>query len=646
MKRPHEDNDLHAAMVEALYGTPITIVYGMAMICGLVLCAYVLKPDLVILGLLVALVGLTAFRTYSNSLYIHHGRGVIDRSVQTKYEIMACAGAWGTALSVGCFGWYTVVTYPFESASILGVAQTMGYLAGISTRNSSRPYITQVQVVLASLPFMGGLIWTGDWAYICISIAVGTTLLSTISSVKSICEVFTSRFKTMRQLEKLASTDVLTGLSNRYFLTTEIEKRRHAGANFALISVDLDNFKHVNDMFGHEIGDLLLADAAARIASHFGGEDIVARIGGDEFLILMSKTDLAEVQNIATRVINDLSVPFVIRSIRLSTGASAGIAVQVNGTNESIFKNVDLALYSAKDSGKNQIVIYSPEIGRKYDERIKLERDLRRAIECGDISLAYQPVVDPKTRRTILVEALMRWNHPERGAIPPSVFIPLAESAGLITLLGSWAIQTACQLATIWPNDIGVSVNLSSKQFRRDHDLVAVVAACLKSTGLSAERLTLEITESVLIDDQDFVVETLTRLRALGVKTALDDFGTGFSSLSYLAELPIDKIKIDRTFVSSIVNSPKCVSLMRGITSIARDLELQVIVEGIETIDQLDALSEFSIDGIQGYIFARPVDAVTLLPYVAYKINPGEQFTQVNQIAENRKAGGGKAAKI
>lgn len=343
---------------------------------------------------------------------------------------------------------------------------------------------------------------------------------------------------------------------------------------------------------------------------------------------------------LATDVVNDLTLPFLVRNVRLRAGASIGIATGAGLAPEMALKHADLALYQAKESGKNQVCVYSAELGAKYDERILLEQDLRRAIENGELSLAYQPIMNPRTRRVTLVEALMRWKHPERGFISPGVFIPIAEASGLITLMGTWAMQTACHAAASWPVDVGVSVNLSAKQFRRDLDLVSIARSCLQSSGIAPNRLTLEITESILIDDSGLVIETLERLRAIGVRTALDDFGTGYSSLSYLEILPLDKVKIDRSFATSIDTSQRSGSMMRGITGIARDLDLEVIVEGIETEEQLAALGAYGIDGVQGYVFARPMDVISLLPLLVLKMKPNGMLANINQARRKRTSAG------
>lgn len=635
-----DDDAIYASMVEALFGTPSAIILGMMIINGIVLSAFVLSGDVFILGLACALLVINGFRWYSHRLYDRHARGKSDRAVQRKFEWMALIGAWSTATTVGVFGAYTVIAHPFQAASILGVAQTMGYLGGVSGRNTSRPYITQIQMALVSVTFITGLILSGEMAYVLIGIAVAFTLLATVSSVRTIYEVYASRVQTMRKLELMATRDALTGLANRYALMEQMQGWHLAGERFLLISIDLDNFKHVNDMFGHSMGDDLLREAAHRIQRHFTDTDVVARVGGDEFLILTPRTDAVMAMALATDVVNDLTLPFVVRNVRLRAGASIGIALGEGVAPEIALKHVDLALYQAKELGKNQICVYTPEMGAKYDERIQLEQDLRRAIENGELSLAYQPIVNPKTRRVTLVEALMRWKHPERGFISPAVFIPIAEASGLITLMGTWAMQTACHQAASWPGDVGVSVNLSAKQFRHDLDLVAIVRSCLMTSGIAPHRLTLEITESILIDDSGLVIETLERLRAIGVRTALDDFGTGYSSLSYLAKLPLDKIKIDRSFTTSIDTSKRSASLMRGITGIARDLDLEVIVEGIETEEQLDALRTFGIDGVQGYVFAKPMDAVSLLPYLVHKLKTNGVLTSINQARRKQRSVG------
>jgi predicted signal transduction protein with EAL and GGDEF domain len=334
---------------------------------------------------------------------------------------------------------------------------------------------------------------------------------------------------------------------------------------------------------------------------------VTARIGGDEFLVLSEVVDEGVMLAKAKAIIEAIGEPFIIRNVALRAGVSIGVVVGEGQSADALLKEADLALYAAKDGGRNRACLFTPDLKSSYDDRISLESDLRRAIERGDITLAYQPIVDPDTRRATMAEALMRWTHEARGPVPPSVFVQVAETTGLITALGAWVIETACEEAARWPNDIGVSVNLSARQFRKDHDLAAVVRAALARSRLAAERLTLEITESAIIEDGDHVRETLRKIRELGVKIALDDFGTGYSSLSYLAELPLDKLKIDRAFTTRIASSERSFNLLRGVSALARDLGLDLIIEGVETSGQLAMLRGLGVDGVQGYVFARPM---------------------------------------
>ncbi|MGL5447226.1 MAG: putative bifunctional diguanylate cyclase/phosphodiesterase [Rhabdaerophilum sp.] len=629
---PESDDAVYMQLIQSLYGTPATVIVGTMIITTVIFSAYFLSKDPIFLfiGSISALVSF--FRTISHIIYYRYGRNSTDRGTQQKYETLALLGAWLMAATVGCFGAYSVIAHTFQAASVLGVAQTMGYLAGVVGRNVSRPYITQAQMSLVSMPFIGGLLWTGEAAYIVIGVAVAFTLLATITSVHSIYSVFISRIQTMRKLEIQATTDALTGLANRPLILQKMQELHANAESFAVISVNIDNFKYINDVFGYEIGDQFLIETAKRIQVLCSGQNILARTGGNEFTLLVPGENPEHSLQIAHDVLAAISLPLVVRNLRLRATASAGISNEASMSPDEALKCSDLALFEAKSSGRNKVCVYLPKMREKFEERLSLEHDLRYAIENGEIQLAYQPIVDLKTRQTMMVEALMRWSHPSKGSISPAVFIPVAEATGQILLLGSWAMQMACHAATNWPAHIGICVNLSVKQFRADHDLVAIVQSCLESSGLAPERLTLEITESFLIEQPQLVIETLERLRKIGVRIALDDFGSGYSSLNYIAQLPLDKIKIDRTFTAFITTSQKSVSLMRGIVAIARDLSLEVIVEGVETEEQLEEIQSYGVDGIQGYVFARPMDVVSLIPYLLQRIKASNLWLPTIQL--------------
>jgi diguanylate cyclase (GGDEF)-like protein len=629
-----DNNIIYCQLVRSLYETPGTVIFGTIIIVSVVFSTFLLSHDNTFLFLSALLVTILIFRALCHIFYYKNDRMSTLILTQRKYEILALIGAWSMALTVGCFGAYAVVFHTFMAASVLGIAQTMGYLAGIVGRNVARPFITQVQMSLVSVPFIGGLIWTGQAAYIVIGAAVAFTLLATLTSVQSIYSVFLSRIQTMRKLEIQANTDALTELANRPLILQKMHELHQNNISFAVISINIDKFKYINDVFGYEVGDQFLIETGKRIQNICTDKHVVARTGGNEFTVLVTDEDTDYTLQLALDLLSAVSLPLLVGNLRLRATASAGISKEPSMTPDQALKCSDLALYEAKTSGRNQACVYAPEMRAKFEERLSLEHDLRSAIENGEIQLAYQPIVDMNSRRTMMVEALMRWDHPEKGPIPPSSFIPVAEATGQILVLGSWAIQTACHTAANWPPHIGLCVNLSVKQFRADHDLVAIIQSCLESSGLAPERLTLEITESFLIEQPSLVVDILTRLRAIGVKIALDDFGSGYSSLNYIARLPLDKIKIDRALTAFITTSQKSVSLMRGIVAIARDLSLEVIVEGVETEDQLLELEAYGIDGIQGYVFARPMGAVSLIPYLLQKIKASDLWIPSMQLGK------------
>lgn len=609
------DPELRSVMVRALYGTPLAIPIGMT-IATIVIAACAAITGDAAFALLSAVMGCVgAFRLGTQILY---------RRKQTSFstavfERLAYAGAWATALTMSCFGAYAVTAHADDRIVTLAVAQTIGYIAGIAGRNSSRPFITNVQVTFAALPFAGALIASQIPAFVVIAGALLMTVVLTISSSEVIHRVFLSNFRTTRDLKTIATTDSITSLLNRRGFIEEVEERLSSGRRTYLLSVDVDDFKTVNDTLGHDVGDTLLSLVAARISSVLESSEKAARIGGDEFMIVSDRTS-KDVAELAALVVSLFADPISVGKATLSVSVSIGLT---NATGESIersLKHCDLALYKAKAEGKNRWLSYVPELSEAYDRRIELEQDLAKAIVEGQFELHFQPIYSPRGRTILLCEALMRWRHPTRGSVSPSEFIPLAEQNGLIKSLGSFAIEQALKAAISWPQPVGVSVNVSAKQFHRDHDLVGVIEDALRRTGVAPHRVTIEVTETTLAEDKDFVIATLHRIRALGVKVALDDFGTGYSSLSYFAELPIDMLKIDRAFVGSIATSTKARALMRAITGLAGDLNVPMIVEGVETPEQFEAVTRFAPYGVQGFLFARPMPKEDIDPIIDRRV--------------------------
>ncbi len=414
------------------------------------------------------------------------------------------------------------------------------------------------------------------------------------------------------RLRHLAMHDPLCGLPNRIFfgerLETVIDEVRAGSAPAAVFYIDLDHFKDVNDTLGHHIGDELIRNVTLRLSHTLRGGDLVARLGGDEFAVISSIAGDSEMMmGLSQRIISAICAPYSISNQNIIIGASIGIAVIDNkcGTATDIMRYADMALYRAKNEGRNRACIYDAAMDADLSTRKLLEADLREAIENDRLQLLYQPIVNKSGESVIGVEALCRWTHPTRGEVPPSEFIPIAEHSGLIIDLGNWVLRRACIDAKAWP-ELTVAVNVSSLQFRRI-DFVEVVERILKETHFDPGRLELELTESVLLGNVDTAESAMLRLKGLGVRLALDDFGTGYSSLLYLRRFPFDKLKIDRSFVLSIEKAADAAAIVHAIVSLGRGLGMKVTAEGVETADQQLFLRAAGVHSMQGYRFGKPV---------------------------------------
>ena len=414
------------------------------------------------------------------------------------------------------------------------------------------------------------------------------------------------------RLRHLALHDPLCGLPNRIFfgerLEAVIEEVRNGSMPAAVFYIDLDHFKDVNDTLGHHVGDELIRNVTLRLSHTLRGGDLVARLGGDEFAVISSVAgDSEKMMGLAQRIISAICAPYSISGQNIIIGSSIGIAViEKNcGTATDIMRYADMALYRAKNEGRNRACIYDAAMDADLSTRKLLEADLREAIENDHLQLLYQPVVNKSGETVVGVEALCRWNHPIRGEIPPSEFIAIAEHSGLIIDLGNWVLRRACMDGKAWP-DLTIAVNVSSLQFRRI-DFVEVVERILKETNFDPARLELELTESVLLGNVDTAEAAMIRLKTLGVRLALDDFGTGYSSLLYLRRFPFDKLKIDRSFVRSIEKAADAAAIVHAIVSLGRGLGMKVTAEGVETADQQLFLRAAGVHSTQGYRFGRPV---------------------------------------
>ncbi len=433
-------------------------------------------------------------------------------------------------------------------------------------------------------------------------------------------EDISERVRAEAQITHLAHYDVLTDLPNRALFREQLEReleRAKRGEPLAVLYIDIDEFKSVNDLLGHPAGDELLKAVASRLQSCVRATDFVARLGGDEFAIV--QTGIAQpddVVDLVKRIYDAIREPYECLGHRVATDASIGIALAPNdGTDlDELLKRADLAMYGAKADGRRTYRFFEPEMDARVKARRTLELDMRQAIADGDFALHYQPVVDLETNAIVGCEALLRWNHAQRGMISPAEFIPIAEETGLICEIGDWVLATACAEATNWPPGITIAVNVSPVQFR-SHAFSLKVANALSTSGLAANRLELEITEAVLIRDDEAALAMLQHLRALGVRIALDDFGTGYSSLSYLQRFPFDKIKIDRGFINDIAAAEGSSPIVQAVINIARARNMRTTAEGVETEQQREMLLGFGCTEMQGYLFsaARPVAEVRRL---------------------------------
>ena len=414
------------------------------------------------------------------------------------------------------------------------------------------------------------------------------------------------------KISHMARHDALTDLPNRTLFREQLEHALHRvsrNEQVGIFCIDLDHFKDVNDSLGHPIGDDLLKEVARRLSECVREGDTVSRLGGDEFAVVQigSELQVSEASALAGRLIEVVSAPYIIQGHQVVVGASIGISVAPNDGSDpdQLLKNADMALYRAKADGRGTYRFFETGMDARAQARRLLEIDLRAALLRGEFEVHYQPIHDLAADQIICFEALLRWNHPLRGSIPPMNFIPLAEETGLIIPIGEWVLRKACTDAAGWSQDVRVAVNLSPAQFK-NRNLVPSVMAALSASRLPANRLELEITESVLLQDNETTLATLHKLRDFGIRISMDDFGTGYSSLSYLRSFPFDKIKIDRSFIHDLATRGDAMAIVRAVTSLGKSLGISTTAEGVETSEQLALLRSEGCNEVQGYLFSQP----------------------------------------
>jgi diguanylate cyclase (GGDEF)-like protein len=422
------------------------------------------------------------------------------------------------------------------------------------------------------------------------------------------------------QIAHMASHDALTGLPNRSSFRVQLEQAMHFnpdGKMLAVMFLDLDNFKGINDTLGHQVGDELLKSVAARLVSCMRSTDMVARFGGDEFVIVSSGMDMpAEAAALATRIREAILRPYNVLDHQVVVDTSIGIALSPGDGDdaEHLLKHADLALYCAKGSGRGTYCFFENAMDVRMTARRNLELDLRAAFVNGEFEIHYQPLINLEHNTVSCCEALLRWHHPERGQVPPQEFVPVAEEIGLITRIGEWVIRSACAEASNWPEEVAVAVNVSPVQFR-SQNLVQIVINALATSGLAPGRLEIEITEAILLEQTEETLAILNQLHSLGVRISMDDFGTGYSSLSYLQKFPFDKIKIDQAFIGELTAEGESSAIVRAVTSMAASFKMTTTAEGVETASQRAIVTALGCTEMQGYLFsaARPANEILAL---------------------------------
>jgi diguanylate cyclase (GGDEF)-like protein len=552
-----------------------------------------------------------------------------DDDAAARQEFGYRAGALAYSGLLGLFGFMTLTRSSDGVVQLLSVTTAIGYAAGIAGRNAGRPRIALAQLCLASLPLSAGLLIGLEPLKLVLAavivlfvVAMIDITLQTYGALLKATLVSHENAALAAHHAAQARRDDLTGIANRTAFREQFEERLRmlpsGGSKLALYWLDLDRFKEINDTFGHLAGNALLAGVAGRLRAHFDSESVVARLGGDEFAILCPVGDRQEAATIGAAILALVRRPIAHDGHSLRSSVSIGVAIAPENGREAdtLLKNADLALYRAKESGRGQLYFYEPVMDEKIERRRQLDYELHGALERGEFHLLFQPIFDLAAARVLSCEVLLRWTNRHHGAVSPVEFIPIAEDNGTIDAIGHWVLYQACEVARGWPADVSIAVNLSPIQLRATH-LPTVVLDALNTSGLPPERLNLEVTETVLLEDVEASLAALEALNRLAVRTTLDDFGTGYSSLSYLTRFPFQTLKIDRSFVTDLERSPASIAIVQTIVDLGAQLGMRTIAEGVETQAQLDQLRRTRCDAVQGYLLARPMPAAMVSAMLA-----------------------------
>ncbi|MDY7098653.1 MAG: EAL domain-containing protein [Pseudomonadota bacterium] len=539
-------------------------------------------------------------------------------SSTSRLEVFYEIGAFSYSLAIGVIAAMTILYDAGEAARYMMVANALCYGVGVSSRNAGRPTIAIGQLALVCLPICLALTIVGSVVAITLLITIVLLIPAMASITLNISKVLRDSIaaaETSAQLadkmQNLARTDVVTGLSNRAGLNhamVETMMMIEEDSRYALIWIDLDRFKEVNDLLGHPVGDRVLIEVARRLKGVCPKNSTVSRFGGDEFIIFAPLHDTKDAHRIASEIHAEVMRPIRVDGDRLEVRASLGVAMlpEDGGDADTLMQRADLALYHAKVGGRAQTCFFDQSMTRDLVRRREIEGELRTALKRDELSIFFQPIVDLETGKIRTFEALVRWFHPDKGELRPDEFIPVAEETGVIVTLGNWITAQAARTAAQWPDDVTVAVNLSPLQIRAPGAALGIRNA-LREAGLDPRRLELEVTESLFIEDNHATANFIQELSSIGVRFALDDFGTGYSSLGYINQFPFNKIKVDRSFVSGKNVGRKSDAIIRAVAEMGSTLEMDIVAEGLETLEQVQAVKAAGCSLGQGYYFSRAV---------------------------------------
>lgn len=600
-------------LVNTLYTHPFSLASGavIGVLIGLFLAINVPEPPVIACAVVFSLVGIA--RVWS-SLRLVEKDNTSTHALEFWFEI----GAFTYALLFGVMGAMALLYDTPAHVTAVVVVNAVGYGMAITARNAGRPAIALGQMTLSFLPMFVVSLWIGTFPLYVLALTMllvaPTMALVTLNVSRllrtSISEAETSE-RLARKMEVLAHTDVVTGLHNRAGLNDMLVNqlmKSEPNRPLALFWMDLDRFKEVNDLLGHQIGDRVLSEIARRLRDGLPEDAGIARFGGDEFVFFCNVESRKHSETLANRILEQIMRPMRFDGERLEISGSLGIALMPDDGIDAdrLMQAADLALFYAKKEARGRYRYFDPAMTRELASRREIEAELRLAIKRDELSLFFQPIVDLKTGHIRCFEALLRWFHPVKGELRPAEFIPVAEETGVIVTLGNWITRQAALACAQWPEDVSVAVNLSPLQIKAPGAVLAIETA-LREAQLDPSRLELEVTESLFVEDSEQTTTFINELSAKGVRFALDDFGTGYSSLSYIHKYPFSKIKVDRCFVSGGDVGPRAHAIIRAVAAMGHQLDMEIVAEGIEEQDQLETVREAGCTLGQGYFFSRAV---------------------------------------